>query len=395
MTLSAAAVIAAASAASGGCRFSDPADEAEAFDRNAMLQSIGEHAILRTYAEFKAATAQLEAATSAYRSALGAQERQAAQNAWRHAASIWQRAETFQVGPAAPDESAIGGKGMREALYSWPTVNPCRVDQELVEKGYEGETFFQNELPNVYGLDALEYLLFVDGDADNACSPLHSINESTGETETPWQGVTDVAARRAAYADAAAAHLAEEASALHASWSPSGGNFLGHFGDAGREGSQYASVDSALEELVTALDYLEKVKDLKLGDPSGLRTDCGSKVCPDKLESRWAAVSKEHVLANVEGYALIVRGGSAGAMGLSDFLRARGADSVVADWEAKNQAARDAIQNIPGSLEEALRRDPEAVVALHAAVAALVSTQLDMATALKLQLTLNGPGDGD
>ena len=39
------------------------------------------------------------------------------------------RHREHQLGPAA-SALTTGGEGLRDEVYSWPTVNPCRVDQE-------------------------------------------------------------------------------------------------------------------------------------------------------------------------------------------------------------------------------------------------------------------------
>ena len=97
----------------------------------------------------------------------------------------------MQLGPAAPTGSGVGGAGKRDEIYSWPTVNPCRIDQELVEQGYLQGDFFTANLVNTYGLDALEYLLFYGGDA-NACAPQLPLN-----VDGTWAaGASDVGAAR-------------------------------------------------------------------------------------------------------------------------------------------------------------------------------------------------------
>ena len=84
----------------------------------------------------------------------------------------WQATEVLQR-PCGTDqtlEPAVGAMGLRDEIYSWPTVNQCRVDPELVEAKFTDLGFFDQELNNVYGLDASEYLLFASG-TDNACPP--------------------------------------------------------------------------------------------------------------------------------------------------------------------------------------------------------------------------------
>jgi uncharacterized protein len=408
--LSAAAL--SASTLAGGCRFTDSAPHGSNYDRHAMLASIGEHAILATYGGFQASTKTLKTATAALVDALEAtpadadavaDARSNAQAAWRAAMAFWQRAEVFGVGPSGlpegEDGGVIGGQAVREAVYSWPIVNPCRVDQEIVSKDYESTEFPNGETTNVYGLDALEYLLFVAPDADNACAPQNAINTpGTGGLPSPWEEVTDVAQRRAAYADRVAAHLERVATDLYDAWAPTGAHFLANFSDAGRDGSEYGTIESAIEELLTGLFYIEAIKDSKLGEPAGLRPEglCSS-TCPDKLESRWAHASKTHIVENLNGFQSLFYGGlpAEDNEGLDDFLLARGADGVVSDYAEKHAAVLTALALVPGTLEEALTATPAAVSNLHTAVSELALTVGEIATALKIDLAIVPGGDGD
>lgn len=404
-----------AAALAGGCRFSSSEPNGSNYDRNAMLASIGENAILATYGDFQTATVKLKAATAALRDAHRsatpgpaeiADARSAAQSAWREAMALWQRAEVIGVGPAGlpegEDGGVVGGRGLRERVYSWPIVNPCRVDQEIVSKDYESAGFTTSETSNVSGFDALEYLLFVDSDAGNACAPQNAVNTpAAGGGPSPWSEVTDVAQRRAAYAAVLAEDIGTAATDLYNAWAPAGsadGGFLKQFSNAGKDGSLYGTVESAIEELLTGLFYVERIKDDKLGDPAALskQSPCTS-ACPDKLESRWAHASTAHIAENLTGFQRLVYGGDPkeNHEGLDDFLRARGANSVVDDFAAKHADVMTALAVLPGNLDEALTASPAAVSDLHGAVAELALTVGEIATALKIDLAIVPGGDGD
>ena len=120
---------------------------------------------------FAAAADALDAAVTAYAGGAAPSD---AQGAWRAAALAWQAVEVMQVGPLAKG-TAPGAQGLRDEIYSWPTVSPCRVDQEVVTERYADPGFFDAAVVNVYGLDALEYLLF-RADAGNACDRQVRIN---------------------------------------------------------------------------------------------------------------------------------------------------------------------------------------------------------------------------
>ena len=37
----------------------------------------------------------------------------------------------MQLGPAGSSLSAVAGADIRDEIYSWPTINPCRIDAVL------------------------------------------------------------------------------------------------------------------------------------------------------------------------------------------------------------------------------------------------------------------------
>ncbi|MBI2058482.1 MAG: imelysin family protein [Nitrospirae bacterium] len=370
----------------------------EPFDRRALLSTVGAEVVLPLLREFKAASDELRTATGEHSKGVAAgavdvgENRAAARQAWRKSMTAWQELELLQIGPAGPSSKTGGGQGLRDRIYSWPTVNSCRVDQELVEGAYTVPGFFDTELPNVFGLDALEYLLFFDR-PENTCPPQVSINQGA------WGALTDSekAKRRADYAHAVAGRIAEDADRLLGAWDPAQGDFAGQWADAGNGSSVYSSPQKALDELLGALFYIDLVtKDRKLAKPAGLK-DCSQAVCPDALESPWADHSKENIAANLEGFQRVFRGGSSNAaLGFDHALAAVGRADLATEIDADTTKALRAVDSIPGSLREALTANPDSVRAAHAAVKAMTDAlKGDFATALQLSLPKEGSGDSD
>ena len=372
-------------------------------DRKALLASIGEHAILRTYRAFVEEANELESATSALRIALEAgaadvsAERSAAQSAWRSAMSVWQEAELFQLGPAgASAKRVMGAQDLRDQIYSYPTVNSCRVDQEIVAKEYESPTFFQTALVNVYGLDAIEYLLFY-GDADNTCPPQVAINQG------PWDelGEVEVVKRRAAYAHAASVDLVRIAEKLRGAWEPTGENFLGQLANAGESGSIYGTAQEALDELFAAMFYLDlETKDMKLARPAGISPECQSETCPEALESPWSDHSKENVLANLRGFEKVFLGGppeeAETRTGFDDLLGDIGTRDLASSMVKHVAAAKASVESMPGSMRDALVANPASVEAAHAAVKVLTDElKTRFVTVLNLRVPDEGAADND
>ncbi len=328
---------------------SEPATESPeaAMRRRAMLAALADNVYVPTYGSFAQHTAALVSATDGLDE--DASGLAAAQQAWRDAAIVWQRAELMSIGPAGASEFNVAGAGDRRAeIYSWPQVNRCRVDQELVEKSYEDLATLAAEPINVRGLDALEYLLFRT-DGGNDCAANSAINRDGAWAQL---GDDEVARRRRAYAHAAATLLASEASDLHSAWL---NGFRDELAGAGDTSTIYPTTQAALNEVSNALFYLDTdTKDMKLARPLGL-SDCDSAACPESLESPWSQASASHVTANVEGTLLVWSG--ADGDGFDDLLVEAGAGELAADIRARLETARDVCAQV-GTLESDLAADP-------------------------------------
>jgi sterol desaturase/sphingolipid hydroxylase (fatty acid hydroxylase superfamily)/predicted lipoprotein len=364
------------------------------FDRRAMLGSIGESVILARYRAFADAAAKLERATVDQLASGSAADRKLAQDAWREAMAVWQQAELYQLGPAGPQESVVGGESLRETIYSWPIVSACRVDQELVEQAYQDVAAFSSELPNVRGLAALEYLLFHEG-GENACTIQNDINVSGA-----WAALDlpEIERRRAAYAASLAIMLAGEAGSLRDRWEPSGGNFVGQLATAGQEGSVFESEEAALTALTDAMFYIEAVtKDRKLAVIDGVG-DCVATTCPDARESRHANASLLHLEQNLVGLELLFTGGpSASALGLNDLLAAVDQEQLASDLIVDIAGAIDAIHAVEADdLEQALQSDLDGVINVHSALRAVTERlKVELTAALLIEPPAAVQGDND
>jgi predicted lipoprotein len=360
-------------------------------DRSAVLAALADKVVLATYREFAEAANALEAAAKAYAAGLGATERGALRQAFAEAMLLWQRAELMQVGPAGAADKVAGGQDLRDNIYSWPLVNRCRVDQELVEGAYADKEAFGSELINVRGLAALEYLLYYEGTA-NACPPQNVIN-----ADGLWQKITgELPKRRADYAVTLCYDLSKRATALRDAWEPSKGNFVTELAGAG---AVYGSAQKALNAVSDALFYLDyRTKDVKLAVPAGLSPDCAAASCPEQVESPYAKLSRLQIEANLEGAALVLFGGAAGdpdALGFDDLLAGLGAGDL--GLAAAFDGARAALGAIADDdLAVAVVRDPAGVKAAHAALKAVTDIlKSQLVSVLDLELPQIVEGDND
>jgi predicted lipoprotein len=387
--------LALASCGGGGGGGGDAGVDTLAGRKREILAHLGETVMLATYRDFATAAAALETATAAYSADPSDANRTAAQDAWRAAIAAWQAAEMFQLGPAGASGAmgVVGGQDLRPEIYSFPVTNTCRIDQETVESAHESPDAFATELVNVRGLDAMEYLLFVES-TENTCAALSPINE-TGS----WAalGADGVRARRARYANTLAILVRRHADALRDAWDPTGGDFVGQLATAGESGSQFPTARRALNDLAGAMLYIDTMtKDMKIGEPAGL-VRCTATSCPEELESRWARLGKDAVLVNLRTFQRLYLGAPPGtdAPGLDDLLLEIGAEALANQLRDAIAAAITAVEAVPGNLEDAIATDRAALQAAFDALT-LVSRlfKMDLVTALDIELPSNF-GDND
>ena len=297
--------------------------------------------------------------------------------AWLEAMEAWQVVEVHQLGPTASSLTAAGGQDLRDEVYSWPTINPCRVDQETVREVYGNNSFFDDNVVNVYGLDTLEHLLWAG--ADNVCPPQVDIN-----TDGTWDdlGADGVRANRAAYAAAVADRVSADIARLTSAWDD--------FEPALTEASDpYESPNEALNDVYDALFYLElRTKDAKLAEPLGLR-DCTAD-CAELVETRASASGGRWIAANLTGFRTLF------ASGMGDLLVEKGHADVRDDVLAALDVADAAAAELPPDLESAILDDDPRVLAAHDALVDLADlVKGDVATVLSLQIPSEAAGDAD
>ena len=368
----------------------DPVLDAATTD---LLESVGPYVVRPALAAFESDLDRLDDAINAWRDALasgtaGEPERIEAQDAWVEAMLTWQKLEMMQIGPAGSSLSAVAGADIRDEVYSWPTTNPCRVDQGVVSREYEAPSFFEDNLVNAYGLDALEHLLF--SGAENACPAQVDINSSGAWSDLGDDGVP---ASRAAYASVLVSGIAQRADELQTVWDPAGGDFSAKL-SMSDPSTPYASEQEALNAVFDAMFYLEtRIKDQKLATPIGLG-DCSEAQCPDAVELWASGTSTEAVIANLEGFRQLFTGGEGG--GMDDRLDAAGHADLAVEIIENTDAAIELARELDPPLQELVVSNPDQAEALHAAVKSVADIlKGDLATVMMLEIPSEAAGDND
>lgn len=362
-----------------------------AFSKTAFLASIADCAQDR-YREFAARARTLVEKAGAAVDNANEVNAAAARDAWRGAIASWQEAEVFRFGPAARSTEP-GGKDLRDQIYSWPLVNRCGIEEQLVNPTYASGGM-ASLLINVKGLSAFEYLAFYAGN-ENVCSQFSTIN-----AHGTWASLApgDLAQRKAIYAAAVADDVLVHASALVNEWDPARGQFRRELTQAGAGSVTFASEPMALNAVSDALFYIElEAKDWKLGRPLGL-LECLEPTCPDAVESLYAWQSTAHLRANLVGFRRIFQGCGDGGQGLGfdDWLRAAGASDLEGRMLAALAAAETALATLDLPLEQAILSEPAKVDAIHAAFKTLTDLlKIEFVTVLNLELPKATVGDND
>ena len=245
-----------------------------------------------TYRDFAEAADLLSSATLAAADAPGAATLSMARGPGTPPSIAWQQAELPQIGPG--HRPSLGAQGRRAAISSWPEVNRCLIEQQLVNQTYQGELFAVTP-ENTRGLAALEYLLFYEG-SDNACEPSAAINSSGSwaallPDELPdasWPTPRPLLATSQSVPTACL--VAWQSEGLPHSWRAQG-----------KAARCFATGPGSARPPMRCFISDTMTKDRKLAMPLGLR-DCALTSCPAATESTWARRGIPHLRNNLLGF---------------------------------------------------------------------------------------------
>ena len=357
-----------------------------------QLAGVGPSVVVPALTDFRDEIASLQVTLLAWQDALESgstgDAHTAAQVQWVETMAAWQVLEVMQIGPSGSSLTAIAGEDLRDEIYSWPTINPCRIDQETVYGTWDDGAYFTENLVNSYGLDALAHTLF--SGLDNTCPGQVDIN-----TDGSWDALGDAGmlSSRADFSVSLAEHLLGQAEDLLTIWSPEGEDFSGQLALTAAT-SPYASEQEALNAVYDALFYLETLtKDRKLATPLGI-IDCPDALCPEDVEGLTSGSGASAIAANLSGFRALFTGND--GIGFDDLLADLGhgdlSDQILSDLDTAQALA----ETIEGPLDIAITDDTEAVTDLYEAVKTVTDAlKGDLATVLALSIPSEAAGDND
>lgn len=358
-------------------------------ERQQIASSIGDHVVMPLLEACRDDAAALQSAVEAYEGTPDEETRSAAQQAWVTAFRSWQRCELLQFGPAAMATTSAGGMDMRDPIYSWPLSNACVIDIATVDQSYVDGELAEELNVNARGLDALEYLLFVES-SENTCAPNNRIN-----AEGTWDAIdtAEVQTRRRAYALRVANEVAAASAALFDEWDS---RFLDEL--KGQGTGVYGNAQQALNAISDAMFYLEKeTKDMKAAIPAGI-AGCPEETCLDQVESLYAQQSLEAIVANIEAFAMLYYGGDreADTPGFDDLLRSIGAVEIAETVEAQIAESLQRFEELPTPLETTITAEREDFEAAFDVLRELnVTLKTSFVSVLDLELPQRAEGDND
>ncbi len=352
-------------------------------DVTSVLANVGPSMVLPGIARFVDATDRLSIAIADWAAGPSESTRAVVQEEWTTSMLIWQELEIAQIGPAGSSLSVVGGEDIRDEIYSWPTVNGCRVDEELVNGGFQASDWHDTQLVNTVGMDALEHLLFSDSICD-------AVDTST------WNTLDASAqdAQRAAMAMVLVEGLTVSAQQLADRWAPDGGDFGADL-DRSAPATPYASSKDALNAVFDALYYVDAVvRKKKVAVPAGI-DGCDKETCPEDAEHTTSELGVAAIQANLTGFRNLWTGGD--AAGLDDLLSELGhravSDEVVSTVDAA--LAITASASTP-NMAAWVAQEPDKVSELYDTLHHLSDIlTTDVVTVLSLDVPQESSGDND
>ncbi|MFI3246306.1 MAG: imelysin family protein [Ferrimonas sp.] len=372
---------------------------ASTFNQQALISNLADNVIAPVFQQSWQQTQQLNAEVTQYCDLLEdaiegnvapsepvltrlVQAQQQAQNQWRTTMDWWQQAELMQVGPLA------SGGALRNRIYSWPVVNRCAVDQEVVlfEAGeINGSAYDISQRTDPRkGLDALEYLLFT-ADLNHQCS--------AELAPAGWQERSDLNKQyaRCALAQAIGQELALNLQQLTSAWD----EYTTELKQAGLPDNPFSDAQQAINALSDGLFYLDGyTKDAKLMAPYLAYADQCDLACINALESGLSGHSLANVGQNYQAVRALFEG--LGGVGFDDYLVAVGHPELAQQMLANIDQAIAQQQQLGNSLGVVLNSDADQIATLQQQTKAITDQlKVDFITSLALELPATSAGDND
>lgn len=316
------------------------------FSEGKMLANIGMNVIARQTREFLIEAQALESRVTRHCESLVTEtnsnsSEQKLKSQWINTMLSYHKLDAAPLGPLND-----AGRYLSDNIYSWPYLNVCGIDIEVVHLSATGDAREQI-LFSQRGLGALEYLIF-DTQLSTACNQRAQPKTHQWAKKQTYEKKLD----RCEYARFLTKDLVEKATELDKQWAMESGNYTRTLVD----GSRYETLKDATNELTDSLFSLEKVKDQRLGKPLGRHKDCFNEAgkCPEAAEHPWSGIALEAISARLNGFKSVYFGShnpQMKAFGIDDFLI-----SVDSDHAQTNERILKNLETAQKAIDELLQK---------------------------------------
>ncbi len=345
----------------------DSGDEADDFDRVALLDNMGRNIILPNYLSFYQRATDLKDVANNFAANPSMQNLENLQASWKAAALAWKNAEAINLGP-------VDQLFLKTSIDNWPT-NTIAIEEALTTTTAIDNAYISSLGSSSKGLPAIEYLIF-DLETGNQAI----LNAMVASTNRP------------VYLVALCENLQSLAMQLSAAWDPDSEDYLDTFIEADGK-----DVGSSINMLANNLIFLaEIVKNEKIGVPLGKKSL--GELLPKNAEAWRSQSSLSFIQANLKTLKSLYKG--ANGAGFDDYLNHINSrylqDEPLSEViEAQFDNAIEAAEAISMPLTAALTQEKDKVeLAFSEAQQLVILLKTDMMSSLGLLVTFSD-NDGD
>ncbi|MDQ3073155.1 MAG: imelysin family protein [Bacteroidota bacterium] len=335
----------------GYCKDPVENDPFDTYDRQAMLQNIGQNVIIPAFRDFSQKSKSLQIACESFAANPSESGLQMAQSSWKEAISAWKHCEFYQFGELdMSHEKLLWAISSTTPVQNWshtphPVYTPAQpaktteLEQALNTGSVINDAYVESVPFYIKGLPAIEYLLFDPArtDAEIVSQFLGAENEKRGQ-----------------YLAALSENVTIKAEGIVNEWES---GYLSTFiTQDGRD------VGSSLGMFCNAVLFqVEMIKNERLGRPLG-KLDLGN-AQPGKVEAPYSKISRQLILENIAALKTAFTGGSGqGLDDLLDHLDAKYDNTPLASITITQfDVLKAAVESIPDPLETAVMQNPAEV----------------------------------
>ncbi len=309
------------------------------YNAAALLANEANTVILSDYQDLDTQALALQNAIQVFVTTPTTTSLEAARTAYRAARAPWEASEAFAFGP-------VSTQLLDDRIDTWP-LNETDLATLLASSVALTPAYLRTLDGGLQGYHPIEFLLF-------------------GSTAT--KQLAAFTPREFQFLTASAQNLHQGTTQLLTAWQTSGGGYANTLATAGPSNTTYASQKAALQELLGGMQgAIDELGNSKIERPVA----SGS---PQYVEARYSDNAKAEFLKNLQGVENIYLGrygtnGPGNGIGLSDLVKLRNPNADT-NLKAQFVAAENAIQAIPGTFNQAITQNPQAVRTAQAAVRA-------------------------